>query len=64
MEVVMTRESESPDIQIRLGEKKYLKKDLKKIAKRNGLTLQQLYIYIIEWFLEEMEEKTFTIKLK
>lgn len=60
----MARERQAPDMQIRLGEKKYLKKELKKIAKRNRLTLQQLYIYIIEWFLEEMKERVFTIKLK
>jgi len=39
-------------------------KELEKIAKKNGIALQQLVIYIMEWFLEERKKKAFQIKLK
>ena len=58
------KQQRSFDICIRLGDKKYIKKELEKIAKKNGITLQQLVIYIMEWFLEEKKKKTFQIKLK
>ena len=57
--------SRSFDISLRLPEdKKYLKKELVKISKKNNLTLTNLMIYVIEWFLEERKDKEFTIKLK
>ena len=58
-------DSRSVDIGLRLPEdKKYLKKELVKISKKNNLTLTNLMIYVIEWFLEERKEKEFAIKLK
>jgi len=57
--------SRSFDISLRLPEdKKYLKKELVKISKKNNLTLTNLMIYVMEWFLEERKDKEFTIKLK
>jgi len=50
----MTDKDRSLDIQIRLADnKKHLKTELKKIAKKNRLTYTQLLTYIIEWWLEE-----------
>ena len=58
-------DSRSFDIGLRLPDnKKYLKKELVKIAKKNNLTLNNLTVYVIEWFLEERKEKEFAIKLK
>jgi len=58
-------DSRSFDISLRLPEdKKYLKKELVKIAKRNNLTVTNLMIYVIERFSEERNEKEFAIKLK
>ena len=55
----------SYDISLRLPEdKKYLKKELVKIAKRNNLTVTNLMIYVIERFSEERNEKEFAIELK
>jgi hypothetical protein len=53
------------DISLRLPEdKKYLKKELVKVEKKNHLTLTNLMIYVIEWFLEERKDQEFTIKLR
>lgn len=60
----MVTERTPPDIAFRLGDKKHYKTQLKRIAKTNGMTMQQLMIHIVEWFLEEKKKKTFTIKLK
>lgn len=59
------KERPAHDISLRLPEeRKFLKKELVKIAKKNNLTLNNLTIYVIEWFLEEKKQKTFSIKLK
>lgn len=59
------KERPAHDISLRLPEeRKFLKKELVKIAKKNNLTLNNLMIYVIEWFLEEKKQKTFSIKLK
>ena len=52
------------DISVRLDDKKHLKTKLKRIAKNNHLNLNQLMIYIIEWFLEAQKDEIFSIKLK
>ena len=52
------------DLCVRLGEKKYIKTQLLKYAKKNGLTLQTMIIYALEWFLEERKDREFTIKLR
>ena len=58
-------ESRTFDLSIRLPkDKKHLKQELVKIAERNHITLNQLVIYIVQWFLDEREDRTFTIKLK
>ena len=58
-------DSRTFDISLRLPDnKKYLKKELVRIAKKNNLTLNNLMIYVLEWFLEEREKMEFTIKLK
>ena len=56
----------NPDIILRLPEdKKILKAKIKKIAKRNRLDFTKMMIYIMEWFLEEMDRgKEFVIKIK
>jgi len=62
----MVAEKKNPDIVLRLpDEKKALKKELVKIAKRNRMTLTSLMIYMMEWFLEEIDQgKEFVIKIK
>ena len=60
----MVTERIPPDIAFRLGDKKHYKTKLKKIAKTNGMTMQQLMIHIVEWFLEEKKKRDFVIKLK
>ena len=58
-------DSRTFDISLRLPDnKKYLKKELVRIAKKNNLTLNNLMVYLIEWFLEEREKRELTIKLK
>ncbi len=58
-------DSRTFDISLRLPDnKKYLKKELVRIAKKNNLTLNNLMVYVIEWFLEQREKREFTIKLK
>ena len=58
-------DSRTFDISLRLPDnKKYLKKELVRIAKKNNLTLNDLMVYVLEWFLEEREKREFTIKLK
>ena len=56
----------NPDIVLRLpDEKKILKKEIVRIAKKNRLTLTAMLIYIMEWFLEEIKAgKEFSIKIK
>lgn len=59
-------ESRTFDLSIRLPkDKKYLKQELVKIAERNHITLNQLVVYIVEWFLDEKKQKRqFVIKIK
>lgn len=59
-------ESRTFDLSIRLPtDKKHLKRELLKIAERNHITLNQIVIYVIEWFLEEKKQKReFVIKIK
>ena len=53
------------DITIRLpASKKHLKQDLLKIAQKNGWTLTQLMIFVIEWFIEARKEKNLSVKIK
>jgi hypothetical protein len=55
----MTEQDRALDIQIRLPEnKKHLKNELKKIAKKNRLSLTQLITFIFEWWLEERKKGT------
>lgn len=60
----MKTERPGADISIRLHEKKKLKDELLKIAKRNKISLNTLMINIIEWWLEEKGKRNFQIKLK
>ena len=62
----MTSDKRNPDIIIRLpDDKKILKAKIKKIAKRNRLTLTDMFIYLMTWFLEEYESgKQFSIKIE
>jgi len=54
-----------PDISIRLGKKVGLKPKLDAIAERNGISANDLIIYIIEWFLESRTNgQVFTVKIK
>lgn len=61
----MVAEKKNPDIVLRLpDEKKILKKRIVRIAKKNRLTLTDMMIYMMEWFLQEMESgREFTIKI-
>ena len=60
------RETRPFDLSIRLPtDKKHLKQKLLKIAESNHITMNQLVIYVIEWFLEEKKQKRqFVIKIK
>jgi len=62
----MVREKMNPDIVLRLPEdKKHLKTKVKKIAKKNRMTLTEMMVRIMEWFLEEMDSgKDFTIRIE
>jgi hypothetical protein len=54
-----------PDIGIRLGKKIALKPKLEAIAERNGLTLNDLLIYIFEWYLSERKSgRKFSLEIK
>jgi len=54
-----------PDIGIRLGKKIALKPKLEAIAERNGLTMNDLLVYIIGWYLDERGHgREFSIKIK
>jgi hypothetical protein len=54
-----------PDVGIRLGRKITLKPKLEAIAVRNGLTLNDLVIYIFEWYLAERGHgREFSVKIK
>ena len=59
------REKMNPDIVIRLpDDKKHMKTKLKRIAKRNRMTMTEMMIRIMEWFLEEIDKGAeFTIKI-
>ena len=62
----MVREKMNLDIVIRLpDDKKHMKTRLKRLAKRNRMTLTEMMIRIMEWFLEEIDKgKEFTIKIE
>lgn len=62
----MVEKTRVHDIAIRLpDDKKPLKKRLVKIAKKNRLTLTDMMIYMMEWFLEEIDSgRDFTIKIQ
>ncbi len=54
-----------PDIGIRLGRKTSLKPKLEAIAFRNGISLNDLIIYICEWYLAERGHgRDFSITIK
>ena len=62
----MTREKMNPDIVLRLpDDKKHLKAKVRRIAKRNRMTMTEMMIRIMEWFLEEIDKgKEFTVTIK
>ena len=62
----MTDKVRPHDIAIRLpDEKKYIKKGLRRIAKRNRMSLNQLVIVILDRWLEERKEgKEFTVPIE
>jgi len=62
----MKNKSRSFDFAIRLPEsKKYLRSNFVKIAEQNGLSLNQLVIYVFDWFLEERKgKKKFSVSIK
>ena len=61
----MMLQKKPPDFQIRLpDEKDHLKKEIKKIAKKNRMSMNELFVRIIEWFLDERKKREFTITLK
>lgn len=54
-----------PDIGIRLGRKISIKPKLEAIALRNGISLNDLLIHALEWFLAERAHgREFSIKIK
>lgn len=54
-----------PDIGIRLGRKIALKPKLEVIALRNGISLNDLVIFVFEWYLAERGHgREFSIKIK
>jgi hypothetical protein len=63
---IMTLEKMNPDIVLRLpADKKHLKAKIKRIAKKNRMTLTEMMIRMMEWFLEEIESgRDFTIKIQ
>ena len=60
------RIQEVPDIVVRLQpEKKFLKRELKKVAKRNKMSVNLLMMLMMEWFLDEIAKgKVFTREIK
>ena len=61
----MKAKSKPADLYIRLPEqKKWIKKELVRIAAKNDITLNRLMIAITESFLEQRKDKDFSIKLK
>ena len=62
----MTDKDGRLDIQIRLSEnKKHLKAELQKIAKKNRMSLTQLVTFIIEWWFEERKSgKEFKVPIE
>lgn len=53
------------DIYIRLGEKKHIKTELQRIARKNRITVTKLVIDILEEFLQKRKAgENFHIKLK
>lgn len=61
----MKAKSKPADLYIRLPEqKKWIKKELVRIAAKNDITLNRLMIAITESFLEQRKDKEFSIKLK
>jgi hypothetical protein len=62
----MTDKVRPHDIAIRLpDERKYIKKGLRKIAKRNRMSLNQLVIVILDRWLEDQKAgKEFTMPIK
>lgn len=60
------KESRTFDLSIRLPmDKKYMKQELVKIAKKNHLTLNQLVTYIIGWYLDGIKKnKRFFVQIK
>lgn len=61
----MQKISRSFDIYIRLPQaKKKIKEDLKEVAKRNGMTLTQLVIQILEQFLSEINKGPVSFSIK
>lgn len=63
--VYVPKKKLGPDVGIRLGRKITLKPKLEAIAVRNGLTLNDLVIYIFEWYLAERGHgREFSVKIK
>lgn len=54
-----------PDLSIRLGRKFPIKAKLEAIAERNGISANDLMIYIFEWYLAERGHgREFSVKIK
>jgi len=50
------KQKPSHDLAVRLGNKKALKDKLRKIAGKNNISLNQLLIFLIEWFISSYEK--------
>ena len=63
--VYVPKKKLGPDIGIRLGKKIALKPKLEAIAERNGLTMNDLVIFVFEWYLAERGHgREFSVKIK
>lgn len=54
-----------PDVGIRFGRKIVMKIKLEAIAYRNGVSLNDLILFILEWYLAERKtSRIFSVKIK
>jgi len=59
------KKTKPADLYVRLPDnKKYIKIELLKIAKKNNMTLGAVVGLGLEWFVEEKKKREITIKIK